>query len=229
MWKLLQLESADLYLSFSSCSFLVRCVVVVRCCSVARLSPTLCDLMDCSMPGFPVLHHLLELAQTHVHWAGDAIQPSHPLLGPTLPAFSISQHQDFFPVSQFFAWGGQNFGTLASASVPPMNIQDWFPLGLTGSISLHSKGLSTVFSNITVQKHQFFGVQPSLWSNSHIHTWLLEKPYVALTRWTFVGKVMSLLFNMLSMLVIAFLSRSKRLLISRLQSPSAVILEPKMT
>jgi len=81
-----------------------------------------------------------------------------------------------FPVSQFFASGGQNIGASASASVLPMNIQDWFPLGLTGWISLQSKGLSRIFSNIIVQKHLFFGAQPSLWSNSHIHTWQLEKP-----------------------------------------------------
>ena len=107
-----------------------------------------------------------------------------------------------------------------------MNIQDWFPSELTGWISLQSKGLSRVFSNTTVQKHQFFSAQSSLRSNSHIHIWLLEKT-TALTRLTFVGKVMSLLFNMLSRLVVACLPRSKRLLISWLQSPSAVILEPK--
>ena len=81
-----------------------------------------------------------------------------------------------FPVSQFFASGGQSIGVSASASILPMNIQDWFPLELTCLISLQSKGLSRVFSNTTVQKHQFFSAQPSLWSNSHIHTWLLEKP-----------------------------------------------------
>ena len=122
-----------------------------------------------------------------------------------------------FLMSQFFASGGQSIE--ASISVLPMNIQDWFPLGLTDLTSLLSKGLSRVFSNTTVQKHQFFGAQPSLWSNSHIHTWPLEKA-IALTIWTFAGKVMSLLFNMLSRLVIAFLPRSKCLLISWLQSPS---------
>ena len=83
-----------------------------------------------------------------------------------------------FPMSQFFTSGGQSTGVSASASILPMNIQDWFPLGWTGWISLQSKGLSRVFSNTTVQKHQFFSVQLSLWSNSHIHTWLLEKPYL---------------------------------------------------
>ena len=81
-----------------------------------------------------------------------------------------------FPMSQFFASGSPSIGASASASVLPVNIQDWFPLGLTGWISLQSKGLSRVFSNTTVQKHQFFSTQLSLWSNSHIHTWLLEKP-----------------------------------------------------
>ena len=105
-----------------------------------------------------------------------------------------------------------------------MNIQDWFPLGLIGLISLQSKGLSRVFSNTTVQKLEFFKSQPSLRSNFHIHTWLLEKPYLSL-----YGplSVMALLFNMLSRFVIAFLPRRKRLLISWLQSPSAVILKPK--
>ena len=103
-----------------------------------------------------------------------------------------------FPMSQFFASGGQSIG--ASASVLPMDIQDWFPLGLMDLISLQSRGLSRVFSSTTDQKHHFFGIQPSLWSNSHIHPWLLEKS-IALTIQTFVGKVMSLLFNMLSRFV----------------------------
>ena len=107
-----------------------------------------------------------------------------------------------------------------------MNIQGWFPLGLTSSMSFQFKGLSRVFSNTTVQKHQFFGGQLSLWSNSHIHTWRL-KNHIALTRWNFVSKVTSLLLNMLSSFVIAFLPRSKHLLISWLQSPSTVILKLK--
>ena len=81
-----------------------------------------------------------------------------------------------FPVGQLFIWGGQVIGVSASASVLPMNTNDWSPLGWTGWISLQSKGLSRVFSSTTVQKHQFFGAQLSLQSNSHIHTWLLEKP-----------------------------------------------------
>ena len=79
--------------------------------------------MDCSTPGFPVLHHLLELAQTHVHQVGNAITPSHPLSSPSPPAFDLSQHQGLFPMSQFFASGGQSIGASTSASVLPMNIQ----------------------------------------------------------------------------------------------------------
>ena len=96
----------------------------------------------------------------------------HPclLLPSILPSIRV------FQMSQFFASGGQNIGVSASTSVLPMHIQDWSPLGWTGWISLQSKGLWRVFSNTTVQKHPFFGIKPSLWSNSHIHTWLLEKP-----------------------------------------------------
>ena len=141
--------------------------MIYCCCSVAKSCPTLCKPMYCSTPGFPVLHQLPELAQTHVHRVGDAIQPAHPLL-PPFPAFNLSQHQGSFPISQFFASGGQSIG--ASASVLPMNIQGLYPSGWTGWISLQSKGLSRVFSNTTVQKYQFFGAQLSSWSNSHIHT-----------------------------------------------------------
>ena len=105
-----------------------------------------------------------------------------------------------------------------------MNIQDWYPLGWAGWISLLSTGLSRVFSNTTVQKHQFFSTQLSLYSDSH--TYLTTGKTIALTRWTFVGKLMSLIFSMLSRLVIAFNPRSKHLLISWLKSPFAVILEP---
>ena len=105
-----------------------------------------------------------------------------------------------------------------------MSIQDWFPLGRTDFISLQSKGLSRVFSNITVQKHQFFGVQ-LFFIVQLSHPYTTTGKTIALTKWTFVGRKMSLLFNMLSRLVIAFLPGSKQLLISWLQSPSAVILE----
>ena len=117
-----------------------------------------------------------------------------------------------FQMSQLFASGGQSIGVSDSTSVPPMNTSDWSPLGWTGWISLLSKGLPRAFSNTTVQKHQFFGVQLSLQSNSHPD--ITTGKTIALTRWAFVGKVMSLFFNMLSRLVITFLPRSKCLLIS---------------
>ena len=113
-----------------------------------------------------------------------------------------------FTMSQLFTPSGQSIWASASASVLPMNIHDWFPLGLTGWISLQSNGLLRVFSNTTFQKHQFFSAQPSLWSNSHICTWLLEKLLLwlyglLLTKWCLC------FFNMLSRFVIAFLSRTK--------------------
>ena len=155
----------------------------------------------------------------------------HPAISSTVIPFSSRLHSfpasGYFPMKQCFASGGQSIGDSASASVLPMNIQDWFHLGLEGLISLQSKGLSRVFSNTRIQKHQFFSAQLSLKFNSHIHTYITTRKTIALTRWTFVGKVMSLLFNMLSRLVIAVLPRSKHLLISWLKSPFAVILELK--
>ena len=130
--------------------------------SVTQLCPTPWDPMVCSTPGLPVHYQLPEFTQTHVHWVGDTIQPSHPLSSPSPPTFNLSHYQGLFKWVSSFASGGQSIGVSASASVLPMNIQDWFPLGLTGLISLQSKGLSRVFSNTTVQKHQFFGTQLSL-------------------------------------------------------------------
>ena len=129
------------------------------CCSVTQLC--LCDPMDCSVPGFPILHHLPEFAQPHVHCVGNAIQPSHPLSSTSPPTFNLSQRSGSFQMSQVFSRGGQSIGVSASASVLPMNTQDWSPLGWTGWISSQSKGLSRVLSNTTVQKHQFFGAQLS--------------------------------------------------------------------
>ena len=155
----------------------------------------------------------------------------HPTISSSVVPFS-SHLQSFpasgsFPMSQFFASGGQSIRVSASTSVLPMNIQDWFPLGFTGWISLQSKGLSRVIQHHSskasiIQHSAFFIVQLS-------HPYMTTGKTIALTRWTFVGKVMSVLFNMLSRLVITFLPRSKCLLISWLQSPSAVILEhPKI-
>ena len=179
--------------------------------SVTQSSPTLCDPMDCSKPGLPFHHQLPELAQTHVHRVGDAIQPSHPLI-PFSSCLQSSPASGSFPMSQFFASGGQSIGVSASASVLPMNIQDWFPLGWTGWISLQSKGLSRVLQHHSskasiLQCSAFFMVQLS-----HLH--MTTGKNRALTIWTFVSKVMSLFFNMLFRLVIAFLPRSKQLLIS---------------
>ena len=140
------LISSKLYIEISSS---------VQFNSVSQLCPTLCNPMDYSTPGYSVHHQLLKLAQTHVHQVDDAIQPSSVVpFSSCLQSFPASGS---FPVSQFFASDGQSIRVSASASVLPMNIQNWFPLGWTGWISLHSRGLSRVFSNTTVQTHQFFG------------------------------------------------------------------------
>ena len=138
----------------------------------------------------------------------------HPAISSSVVPFSSCPQSlpasESFPMSQLFIWGGQSTGASALASFLPMNTQDWSPSEWTGWISSQSKGLSRVFSITTVQKHQFFGTQPSSQSNSHMHT----GKTIALTRRIFVGKGMSLLLNMLSRLVITFLPRSKLLLIS---------------
>ena len=155
-------------------------------------------------------------------WCHPAISSSVIPFSSCLQSFPASGS---FQISQFFTSGGQSIGVSASASVLPMNIQDWFPLGWTSWISLQSKGLSRVFPNTTVQKHQFlvlsFLYSPTL-TSKHDY-WKNHR----LTKQTFVGKVMYLLLNMLSRFIITFLPRSKHLLISWLQSPFAVILEPK--
>ena len=125
--------------------------------SVAQSCPT----PYCSTPSLPVHHQLPRFTQTHIHWVGDAIHPSHPVI-PFSSCLQSSPVSGSFPVSQFFISGGLSIGVSASASVLSMNMHDWFPLGWTGWISLQSKGLSRVFSNTAVQKHQFFGAQLSL-------------------------------------------------------------------
>ena len=175
--------------------------------SIAQLCVTLCDPMDCSTPGLlpsPTLG-VYSTSCPLSRWCHPTISSSVIPFSNCLQSFPASGS---FQLSCFFASGDQSIGVSASVSVLPMTIQDWSPLGWTGWISLQSKGLSRVFFNTTIQNHQFFGAQ------------LLSHPYmttgktIALTRWTFVGKVMSLLFNMLSRLVITFLPRSKHLLIS---------------
>ena len=144
--------------------------------SVAQSCLTSSDPTDCGTPGFPVLYYLLEFAQTRVHWVGDAIQTSHPLLPPFSSCLQSFPASGSSPMSWLFTSDGHSIGASGSALVLQMNIQGWFPLGLTGLIPLQSKGLSRAFSSTTVWKHQFFGTWPSLWSNSHICAWLLEKP-----------------------------------------------------
>ena len=149
----------------------------VQFSSVTQSCLTLCDPMNYSTPVLLVHHQLPESTQTHVHWVGDAIHPS--ISSSVLPLSSCLQSfpaSGSFQMSQLFAWGGQSIGVSASTSVLPMNTQVWSPLEWTGWISLQSKGLSRVLSNTTIQKHQFFSSQLSLPSNSHIHTWRLEKP-----------------------------------------------------
>ena len=151
-------------------------VVTVQFSSVTQLCPTLCDPMNRSTPGLPVHHQLPEFTQTHVHCVSDAIQPSHPSVVPFSSRLQSFPASGSFPRRQFFTSSGQSIGVSASASVLPTNTQDWSPLEWIGWISLQSKGLSRVFSNTTVQKHQIFGTQLSSQSNCHIHTWPLEKP-----------------------------------------------------
>ena len=188
--------------------------------SVTQSCPTLCDPMDCSTLGFPVHHQLPELAQTHVHQVGDAVQPSHPLSSPSPPDFNLSQHQGFFSMSQFFTSSGQSVGVSASAISPSneysglisfrMDLFDLLAIQgtLKSLLQHHSSKASILLCSA------FFMVQLS-------HPHMTTGETIALTRRTLVGKVMSLLFNMLSKFVIAFLPRSKCLLISWLQSPSA--------
>ena len=144
--------------------------------SVTQSCLTLCDPMNCNTSGPSVHHQLPELAQTHVHRVGHAIQLSHPLSSPSPPAFNRSQHQGLFK----WVSSSHKVAKVLEFQLQHQSFQwpsqDWFPLGLTGLISLQSKGLSRVFSNTTVQKHQFFSTQLSSQSNSHVHTWLLEKP-----------------------------------------------------
>ena len=138
------------------------------------MSGSLSDSWTAALQASLSITNTRSLLQLNVLRLGDAIQPSHPLSSLLLPLQSFPASGSF-PVSQFFTSGSQSIRASASVSVLPVNNQGWFPLGWTGLISLQSKELLRVFSNTTVQKHQFFGTQLSLSSNSHIHTWLLEK------------------------------------------------------
>ena len=180
--------------------------------SVTQSCLTLCNPTNRSTPGLPVGHQLPESTQTHVHQVGDAIQPSHPLSSPSPPAPQYFPASGSFQMSQLSASDGQRIGVSASTSVLPMNTQDLSPLGWTGWISLQSKGLSRVFSNTTVQKHQFFSSQ-LFFTVQLSHPYMTTEKTIALTRRTFAGKLISLLSNMLSRLVINLLPMSKHLLI----------------
>ena len=144
----------------------------VQFSSVTQSCPTLCDPMNCSTPGLPVHHQLLKFTQTHAHWVSDAIQLSHPLspfllLPSIFPSIRVFSNESIICIRWPKYWS-------FSFNISPSNIQDWFLLRLTSWIFMQSKGLSRVFSNTTVQKHQFFDAQLSSQSNSHIHKWLLE-------------------------------------------------------
>ena len=179
------------------------------CCSVAQLCPPLCDPMGARFPCLSPYPGAWSNSCPLSRWCHSSILSSLIYFSSCLQSFSASGS---FLMRQLLTLGGQSIGALASASVLLMNIQGWSPLWLTDLISLFAKGLSRVFSNTTVQKHQFFGIQLSLWSNSH--PFMTTRKIIALTRWNFVGKVIPLLFNMLSGFVITSLPRSKHLLIS---------------
>ena len=175
--------------------------------------------MDCSMPGFPVHHQLLELNPTHVYWVGDAIQPSCPLSSPSPHAFNLSQHQGLFQ----WVHSSHQVAKVLEFQLQHQSWQwtfriDWLDLlavwGTLKSLLQHHSSKASILWHSA-----FFTIQLS-------HPYMTTGKTVAFIRWTFVGKIMSLLLRMLSRLVVTFLPRSKHLLISWLQSPSAVILDP---
>ena len=197
----------------------------VQFSSVAQSCLSLCNPKDCNTPGFPVHCQLLKLAQTHVHWVGDAIQPSHSLSSPSPPCLQSLSASGSFLISQFCASGGKTYWSF-SFSISPSNEYsglisfriDWFDLlavqGTLKNLLQHHSSKASI-----------------LWHSAVLcqlsHPYMTTGKTIALIRQNFNGKVMSLLFNILSRLVIAFLARNKHLLISWLQSPSAVIMEPQ--
>ena len=196
---------------------------IVQFSSVAQSCAALCDPVNCSTPGLPVHHQLPEFTKTQVHWVGDAIHylilhcPLL-LLPPISPSIRVLSNES----TLHMRW--PKYWSFSFSIIPSKNTQDWSPLEWTGWISLQCKGLSRVYSNTTVQKHQFFSA--TFFTVQLSHSYMTTGRTIALTRRTFVGKVMCPLLNMLSRVVITFLPRSKCLLISWLQSPSAVISEP---
>ena len=192
--------------------------------SVAHLGPTLCNPTNNSMTGLPVHHQLPESTQTHIHCVSDAIQPSHHLLSPSPPALNLSQHQVFSNESalriRWPKYWSFNFNISPSNEHPGLTSFRMDLLNLLAVQGTLKSLLQHHSSKAPILRHSaFFIVQLS-------HPYMTTGKTIALTRWTFVDRVMSLLFNMLSRLVITFLPRSKCLLISWLQSPSTVILEP---
>ena len=201
--------------------FYISTKVPFQFSSVTQSCPTLCHPMDCSTPGFPVLHHLPELAQTIVHAVDHAIQPSHPLSSPSPPAFNLSQHQGLFLCIRWLKCWSFSFSTSPSneySGLISFTI-DWFDLPtdqrtLKSLVQHHNSKTSILWHSV------FFIIQL-------LHPFITTRKTIALTIQTFVGKVMSLLFNTLSRFDIAFLPKSKRLLLLWLQYPSTVILELK--
>ena len=195
----------------------------VQFSSVTQSCPTLWDSMDCSTPGLPIHHQLPEFTQTHVHWVSDANQPSHPLSSPS-PLPSVFPSIKIFPSESALHIRWPKYWSFSFNIIPSNEYSglisfriDWLDLltvqgTLKSLLQIHSSNLSIL------QRSAFYIVQLS-------HPYMTTRKTIALMRQTFAGKVMSLLFNMLSRLVITFLPRSKRLLISWLQSPSAMILE----
>ena len=197
---------------------------VIQFSSVSQSCPTLWDPMYCSLPGLPVHHQLPDFTQTHVHWVGDAIQPSHPLSSPSPPAPNPSEHQSLFQWVNFSPrwpkYWSFSFSISPSKEIPGLISfrMDW--LDLLAVQETHKNLLQHHSSKSSILwRSAFFTVQLS-------HPHMTTGKIIALTRWNYVGKVMSLLFNMLSSLVITFLPRSRPLLISWLQSPSTVIFKP---
>ena len=174
------------------------------------------------MPGFPVLHYLLDFAQTHAHWVGDGIQPSHPLSSPSPPALNLSWYQGLF----HWVHSLHQVAKVLELQLQHQSFQWIFsPLGLTCLISLLSKGISSVFSSTTIWKHQFFVTQPFFGPTiTSIHDYWKNHSFDYMD---FCQQSDVSVFNVLSRFVTAFLPRSKCLLISWLQPPSAVILEPR--
>ena len=197
----------------------------VQFSSVAQSCPTLCGPMKRSMPGLPVHHQLLESTQTHVHWVGDAIQSSHPLLSPSPPVLNLSQHHGLFKwvsclhqVAKVLEFSFNISPTSEHPGLISLRM-DWLDLlavqGTLKSLLQHHSSKASI-----LRSSAFFTVQLS-------HPYMTTGKTIVLTRWTCVDKVTSLLFNMLSRLVVTFLPRSKRLLTSWLQSPSALIWSPE--